>query len=156
MILCCRSGAYNLYPDTPTGNNFVRAAIGTCSKWVTLNPSVGLTAMGTGTLWLHLNNGCSNQVYTSFEFDAGFSINGTKSAAGLKLVGHAHSGEFAREPATCDSCCMKGKATRFYLHLYYAARSELHNRLGSAHPLHTQASPAVRSTACTLERPSHI
>jgi hypothetical protein len=105
VFLCCRSGVYSLYPDTPTGKNNVRAAIGTCSRWVTLNPTIGLTAMGTGTLWLYLNDDCKNQVYTGFEFDVGFSINGTKSAAGTKLVGHAHSGELAgQQPATYASC----------------------------------------------------
>lgn len=70
------AGHFHMYPDTPSGMNYVRYEIGNATTFVTLNATSNITMTGKVTLWLYAYKNCSNTIASALEFSTTIRQNG--------------------------------------------------------------------------------
>ncbi|KAG2445901.1 hypothetical protein HXX76_000505 [Chlamydomonas incerta] len=88
------AGHFHLCPDTPSGRNYVRYNIGSCSSFTTLNTTANITATGKVTVWLYAYQNCSDQLSTALEFDTVLFSNGAPLSL-TNTTGAAYTGQCA-------------------------------------------------------------
>ncbi|PNW74836.1 hypothetical protein CHLRE_12g507800v5 [Chlamydomonas reinhardtii] len=85
------AGHFHLCPDTPSGRNYVRYEIGSCSSFTTLNTTANITATGKVTVWLYAYQNCSDQLSTALEFNTVLYANGAPLSL-TNTTGAAYTG----------------------------------------------------------------
>ncbi|KAG2451576.1 hypothetical protein HYH02_004174 [Chlamydomonas schloesseri] len=88
------AGHFHLCPDTPSGKNYVRYEIGSCSNFATLNTTANITATGKVTVWLYAYQNCSDQLSTALEFNTVLYSNGVPLSL-TNTTGAAYTGTCA-------------------------------------------------------------
>lgn len=93
------AGHFHVYPDTPTGRNYVRRQVGSCSinSWVSTNSTVKMNVTGPAMLWVYLNKNCTDTVSSAVELDIAVAINGS-AARNVTLNGYATTGLCSASP----------------------------------------------------------
>lgn len=91
--VCRCRGHFHLYPDTPSGRNYIRRQIGSCARdsWVMNTTMSTMNVSGPAMLWMYLYRNCTKDVSSAVEIDILLAENGA-AATNVTLKGYATTG----------------------------------------------------------------